>query len=72
MGVRWTVNLSLLKTVSTWLKMTVVSSFAVIMATYSKGYSIFKIYYTTNYKIKPVTPPPHSFLALGEKHAQRF
>ena len=36
--------------------MTVVSSFAVIMATYSKGYSIFKIYYTTNYKIKPVTP----------------
>ena len=56
MGVRWTVNLSLLKTVSTWLKMTVVSSFAVIMATYSKGYSIFKIYYTTNYKIKPVTP----------------
>ena len=57
MGVRWTVNLSLLKTVSTWLKMTVVSSFAVIMATYSKGYSIFKIYYTTNYKIKPVAPP---------------
>ena len=51
--------------------MTVVSSFAVIMATYSKGYSIFKIYYTTNYKIKPVTPS-HSFLALGEKHAQRF
>ena len=56
MGMPWTVNLSLLKTVSAWLKMTVVSSFAIIMATYSKGYSIFKIYYTTNYKIKPVTP----------------
>ena len=42
MGKRWTVNLSPY-TVIAWLKMTVVSSFAVIMAMYSKGYSIFKI-----------------------------